>query len=325
MKQPVRRADARIWLSWALALAILAGLLTRSSPSQLVEVARLARLDQLLILVAGACGLWLVLESTSLWTILGPLHRDASGARLSWGAVLSVRARSYLLTPIHWNLGRAGFVYQLERVRDVPMLESSSALLLQQSVDIWLFAGCAGLGLASLPTSPQAPALTQSIAAIFLALSLLFVLLGLLQRTPASPWAPIERIRQSRLAAAFRRTRPRELLRVVLLRGVHCLVFVAVYAWGTAVFGLDLPLAVVLAGVPVIQTVGALPITPAGLGTQQATMLLLFSPYGSESAILAFGLAFVLLQTVLRFAIGLASLLFVWDPAGSPPTAQSRS
>lgn len=325
MKPPGRPAKARIWLSWTLALAILAGLLTRTPPSQLVEVTRLARLDRLLLLMAAACGLWLVIESSSLWTILGPLHRDATDARLSWRTVLAVRARSYLLTPIHWNLGRAGFVYELERARGVPMLASSSALLLQQSVDVWLFAGCAGLGLASLPASTQTLALARSIAAIFLALTLIFALLCLPLRTPMAAWPPIERIRQSRLAAAFRRTRPLELLRVVLLRSVHCLVFVAVYTWGTAAFGLELPLAIVLAGVPLIQTVGALPITPAGLGTQQAMMLFLFSPYGSESSILAFGLAFGLLQTFLRFAIGLASLLFVWDPDRPRALERSRS
>jgi len=297
----------------------------RTPPSQLVEVTRLARTDHLLLLVVVACGVWLILESTSLWTILRPLQRDAGGAGLSWGAVLAVRARSYLFTPIHWNLGRVGFVYELERARGVPMLASSGALLLQQSVDVWLFAGCAGLGLASLPATTRTLALTRSIGAIFLALSLVFGLLFMLRRTPPTAWPPIERVRQSQLAAAFRRTGPRALLRVVLLRSIHCLVFVAVYAWGTTAFGLDLPLAIVLAGVPLIQTVGALPITPAGLGTQQAMMLFLFSPYGSESAILAFGLAFVLLQTVLRFAIGLASLVFVWDPDGSQAAERSRS
>lgn len=325
MKPPGRPASSRIWLSWALALAILAGLLIRTPPSQLVEVTRGARLDRLLLLMVLACGAWLVLESTSLWTILRPLHRDTTDAVLSWRTVLAVRARSYLLTPIHWNLGRAGFVFELERARGVPMLESSGVLLLQQSVDVWLFAGCAGLGLAALPASTRNPVLAGSIAAIFLALSLILGLLFLLLRTSSPPRPLIERIRQSGLAAAFRRTRPRALLRVVLLRSGHCLVFVAAYVWGTAAFGLDLPLAIVLAGVPLIQTVGALPITPAGLGTQQATMLLLFSPYGAESAILAFGLAFVLLQTLLRFAIGLAALLFAWGPTGSRPADRSRS
>ncbi len=325
MKPPGRSADVRIWLSWALALAILAGLLTRTPPAQLVEVARLVRLDRLLLLMAAACGLWLVIESSSLWTILGPLHRDASGARLSWGTILAVRARSYLLTPIHWNLGRAGFVYELMRARDVPMLASSGALLLQQSVDVSLFAGCAALGLAVLPASTQTFALARSIAAILLALSLIFALLFLLRWTSVPVWPPIERIQQSRLAAVFRRMRPRALRRVVLLRSLHCLVFVGVYAWGTTAFGLDLPLSIVLAGIPLIQTVGAFPITPAGLGTQQAMMLFLFSPYGSESAILAFGLAFALLQTCLRFAIGLVSLLVASDPDRPRTLERSRS
>jgi len=321
MQPPGRPPRVRGWLSWALALAILAWLLTRTSLPQLVEVTRGTRLDGLLLLVVGACAAWLVLESASLWTIFQPLHRDAAGAPIPWRILLAARARSYLLTPIHWNLGRAGFVFELERARGAPMLESSSGLLLQQSVDVWLFAGCAGLGLAALPASTPTLVLTRSVAALFLVLSLLFLILMM----PIPLWRPIERIRQSRLAAAFRRTRPGELLRVVLLRSLHCLIFVAVYAWGTAAFGLELPLAILLVGVPLVQTVGALPITPAGLGTQQAMMVFAFSPYGSESAILAFGLAFALLQTFVRFAIGLASLLFVPDSDVARSGARSRS
>jgi uncharacterized membrane protein YbhN (UPF0104 family) len=53
---------------------------------------------------------------------------------------------------------------------------------------------------------------------------------------------------------------------------------------------------------------GALPITPAGLGTQQAAMLFFFAPYGDDASILAFGLTFPVVLLVLRAALGLPYL-----------------
>ena len=51
-----------------------------------------------------------------------------------------------------------------------------------------------------------------------------------------------------------------------------------------------------------------LPITPAGLGTQQATMLYFFARHGNEAAVLAFGLAFPVAVTLGRCLLGLRYL-----------------
>ncbi len=58
--------------------------------------------------------------------------------------------------------------------------------------------------------------------------------------------------------------------------------------------------------------IGALPITPAGLGTTQAALVLLFSPYvplpapgGRAAAILAFALIYYLFGIVSQALMGL--------------------
>ena len=67
-----------------------------------------------------------------------------------------------------------------------------------------------------------------------------------------------------------------------------------------------------LAATPIVQMVGSLPLTPAGLGTQQGAMLHLFGGIGpgatSAPAILAFGFAFPIVLMGMRCAIGLCYL-----------------
>jgi uncharacterized membrane protein YbhN (UPF0104 family) len=61
--------------------------------------------------------------------------------------------------------------------------------------------------------------------------------------------------------------------------------------------------------------IGALPITPAGLGTTQAALVLVFSPYAPfptpevrAAAVLAFGLIYYLLGIVSQALMGLCCL-----------------
>ena len=79
---------------------------------------------------------------------------------------------------------------------------------------------------------------------------------------------------------------------------------------GARAFGIQLPLALAMASVPPIMMAGALPISPAGLGTQAAAMLFFWSDYGDKASIVAFGLVFPIALTVTRCLLG---LLYVRD------------
>jgi uncharacterized membrane protein YbhN (UPF0104 family) len=70
-----------------------------------------------------------------------------------------------------------------------------------------------------------------------------------------------------------------------------------------------------LALTPPVLLAGALPVSPAGLGTMQATQILLFSPFSAaataparEAAVFAFSLAFGLLGLIFQALTGLVCL-----------------
>jgi uncharacterized membrane protein YbhN (UPF0104 family) len=179
-------------------------------------------------------------------------------------------------------------------------------VLFQQTVEACLLAGCASLGVIWLPESPERTTLARSCVAVFLVLASLCAILA----SPAPRWRWLERIRQVRLLRTHRLARPHDFVALALLKGGYYAIFLLVYAVGTRAFGIELAWPLVVTAVPIIQAIGSIPITPAGLGTQQAAMVFFFSGYGTESAIMAFGLAFPIAQTAFRCLIG---LLYVDD------------
>jgi hypothetical protein len=73
-------------------------------------------------------------------------------------------------------------------------------------------------------------------------------------------------------------------------------------------FGLSIPLAPLVAFLPVIFMIAALPITVARLGTTQVAWVYFFGTYGDQPRLLAFSLAAHLTFVVTRALLGLAFL-----------------
>jgi uncharacterized membrane protein YbhN (UPF0104 family) len=99
-------------------------------------------------------------------------------------------------------------------------------------------------------------------------------------------------------------------------------VFITFFWVTLPAFGASVPLAYLAATVPVVLLIGAVPITPAGLGTQQAAMLYFYRPYAPEPALLAFGLLFPIIFTVVRVPL---SLLYMGDLAALRASVRAES
>jgi uncharacterized membrane protein YbhN (UPF0104 family) len=120
------------------------------------------------------------------------------------------------------------------------------------------------------------------------------------------------RLRGAGLFATYRAATVRDLALLVAVRACYFGGFVLFFWFGTQAFHTAVPLAFAMAATPIILVVAALPITPAGLGTQQAAMLYLFEPFGTEAAILAFSLAYPVALIVARLPLG---MLYIRDLA----------
>jgi hypothetical protein len=101
-------------------------------------------------------------------------------------------------------------------------------------------------------------------------------------------------------------------LRAAAGRLPHAVILVLTFWGGLRLWGLPVPWLQGLAVIPVVLFLAALPITPAGLGTFQAGMVLLLSPYvplaapeARAAAVLAFSLVYHFLGLAIQSILGL--------------------
>jgi len=300
---PQKKSPAVVWLKriapWAIAAAIFYYLFNEVPIADAWAAARSARLEVFLPLMMVAVLLWFLIDSAAFAFLFTRFN-----AKLAWAEARSLRGMTYLLTPINWNLGTAAVILHLRSSKRIGALESTSTMVFYQTIDGMVLATCAALGAISLVATPEITSL-RNIAAGFVLVNAVSLAI-FMSSWPRLKW--IVRVRALGIFRSHQAAVPRDVVVLVLMKGVYFSVFVAVYWLGCHSFGIDLPLSLAVAATPAILMAGALPITPAGLGTQQAAMLFFFAPYGDEASILAFGLTFPVALLLFRSLLGLPYL-----------------
>ena len=109
--------------------------------------------------------------------------------------------------------------------------------------------------------------------------------------------------------SSHRQAKPIDFFVLFAIRVAYLAGFVGCFLIGAGTFGVDVPLGLGLASVPVIMVAGALPISPAGLGTQAAAMLFFWSETGDSASIVAYGLVFPVSLMLSRVVLGIPYIL----------------
>jgi uncharacterized membrane protein YbhN (UPF0104 family) len=284
---------------WAVAAAILAFLFQEIPVAAAWEAGQTARLEWFAAGMLTAVTIWFLIESVAYSYLFTRFN-----VPLSWAEARSLRGVTYLLTPINWNAGTAGVILHLRRSKDVSAVDSGSSMLFYGLIDGVVLTSFLLIGAALLPESPEIATLRR-IALGVVCGQLGFIAL-LMLRVPG--WSWLARLRRLAIFRTFREARARDLAWLTLLRCAYFACFVGVFWLGSSTFDIRVPLLVATAATPAILAAGALPITPAGLGTQQAAMLYFFGAYGEPAAILAFGLCFPIALNLGRCLLGLGYL-----------------
>ncbi|MGE3538925.1 MAG: hypothetical protein AB7N91_16020 [Candidatus Tectimicrobiota bacterium] len=202
---------------------------------------------------------------------------------LRYRELLPVRAVTYLVSIINTQLAQGALALYMYRRFHTPLAQISSTvalLILLETTNLILFAT---LGCLAFPGgAPLALLLLPVVlAAIWLlVLGLARDALGRLS----------QRLRGSTLLSSFRRVRLYQCLTILGLKGTVFLLALLVHSQALTFFGIMIPLPRLIALLPVVFLVGALPITVAHLGTSQAAWIFFFSDYASEADLLAYSL-----------------------------------
>lgn len=304
---PTWRDRVKSVVPWFVAAGAIYYVFSRVPFAEAWAEAQSADLGRFLLVIGSAIGTWFLIES-KLYSYLFTRFN----APVDFREGRSLRGMSYLLTPIHWNVGKAAVILRLRQTKDVPLLESTSTVMLYQGVDGMILAGLATFGMTLLPfVVADADDLSEQRSWALLIIVLTIVNLTVLRAN----WPTFKWLTWWRTISIHQAHRKIQLIDVALLlvgKTVYHFIYILVFYFGTQAFGIELPFALVLAATPIIQALGGLPISPMGLGTQQAAMLYFFgSRFGgnaAEAAIVAFGFSFPVALNLGRCMLGLIYL-----------------
>jgi len=299
----LRRRWARRWLPWLAAAGLFAWLLARVPVGALRDALR----DSL------RQGAWLPVVVWALIATVAVLPLDAFATRealaiagLSRGCreILLVRGASYLLGLVSYVAGQGGVGIWLAKSGARAARAAGAMLFLMVSNGIALVL-LAALGLlADLPGERRGLLLWLTAGAIAgIALYLAVIASRVRWLAGRAALAPLF---AAGLAGHLRAAAAR-LPHLVVMAGLQ---WAAFRAWGLAVpfwRGLALMLVVLL--------VGALPVTPSGLGTSQVLQVLLFSPWSPATTaaargadVLALSLVYSVSGLLWQAAVGVVCL-----------------
>ncbi len=299
------RSSAAVFLRraapWVIAASILGYLLATVDLDQVGAAIEETSLPSLVALTAGLIAAMIATDVLALWVAF----REAlPAAKLSAGDVLGARAPSYLLAILNYGAGQGGVVYFLKRNHGVEVAQGVGAVLLTTAAYLLVVALLVGAGLlaGSIPDEPELRWLVIAMAAG------VPVYLAVVALRPA--FLADKSLFQPLFDAGVGGT-----LRVAGARVVYVIVLMAGHWAAMRLFGIDVPLVDALARLPLLFFLGALPISPAGLGTAQAAAVALFSEYapGADAAarqgvVLAYSLSVQVVGMTILAVVGLGFL-----------------
>jgi hypothetical protein len=285
---------ARQLAPWLIGLGIVALILSRIPIAAFREaVSQGNHVALALVSFAVALG---VLLTDAVSTRIG---LAASGVRWGFLWTLALRGASYVLAVVNYAVGQVGLGYYLHR----------AGVSAARSVGITLFlTGTTFAALVLVTTlswgiDGRGGVLWWTLLALCAGLAVYLMLVAAAPSVLArhQPLAPLFDARLSGYAVAIAGRVPHVLM---LTFGV----WFSMRAWGLAI-----PLSLAATTMPGVVIATTLPISPGGLGTAQAAMVVLFAQYAPgatpaarEANILAFGVANFVYSIGAQVVIGLA-------------------
>lgn len=305
-----------------LTLAIFALILQRVPFPRLVDALREADYRTFLALMIPNTLFYFAWDTLVLTVVIRWFH-----APVPYRQLLPVRAASYVVGYFNTNLGRGAMAAYLSRRLHAPLLELGSTVIFLVLTEYTQLVVWAMLGIVGFRAEVTSGLL--AVAAGAAAFWIAFFLYTKLHVTPS--WLIQRAIAPRRwsIFRTFRLATAKRYAQVVLLRAPMFVVALFAHYHAAHAFGIHIPFGQMLAFLPVIFMIAALPITVAHLGSTQAAWIFFFSQYAPAPKLLAFSLAAHLVFASTRAFLGVlwlpvAYLDLVPKPAEAEPSGVSH-
>ena len=302
---------------WLIAAAILFYLFRKMPPAQVAASLKGVHLPAFL---GFGLGYFLVIGTLDTWILSKVLSRFAVPVRFL--ELLPARCVSYLVSLVNYNAGQAGIAFYLKRTKGASLFKTLGSIFFVTIIDLYWVIGLAFLGTflmkveyAGIDVQSWVRRVTYvSLAGLFLHLAFWRGWFGKLlpkaMHFKAGDW-----LRGRHLFQAFHHATLGDYFRIALLRlPIHATI-ISSFWLVVRLGGAEVAFRDIFASVPIVLLMGALPLTPGGLGaTQLATVELLKNhthpPPGIPAAelLLALSLAWMALNYFLKAIAGLLML-----------------
>jgi hypothetical protein len=190
-----------------------------------------------------------VVDATVVWRVVSWFN-----ARVSWTAILPVRASAYIISILNEQVGKGAMALYLNRRHGVPGWEVGSSMLFIMFCELlyltfWASVGYAIAGDELPPQFSMVPWIALGVLALF-AVWLAFF----------RGWiAPGSRLRAQPILKSFREARPLHYVAVAALRSPALLAAVVVYTLALRLFGVQTTFLQMLGVLPVVFFAAAVP------------------------------------------------------------------
>ncbi len=242
---------------------------------------------------------WFALDTLVLMLVMRWFH-----GHIGYTDLLPVRAVDYLVSLLNHKLSQGAMVVYLSRRLGVHLFEIASSILFLDLLQKTHLVVWATVGMFLLAGNiPQAFFLVPVAVGVGWCVFLLYM------RGRLRPLGRYLRPPEWRLFRTFRISPMKRYVQVLLLKAPLLIAAAAVHKWALTSFGIEIPFISLLATLPIIFVVGALPITVAHLGTSQAAWIYFHGNATNSSALLAYSLA-----AHLTFMLGNAGLGLLFLP-----------
>jgi uncharacterized membrane protein YbhN (UPF0104 family) len=224
------------------------------------------------------------------------------GLRPRFSVIFLVRGATYLLSLLNYSLGQGAFGIYLQRA-GVPTSRATGIILFLLVTNFGVLLGMFSLALlaGALPGEGFSglPALAFGLAGVMVA----YLIVVACRPRFLQGW---------KLPAPLLEAGLYGHLRAAVGRIPHVLTLILTLWGGLRLWGIPVPLMQGFLVIPIVLFLLALPITPAGLGTFQAGMVILLSPYvplanpeARAAAVLAFSLVYHFLGIIFQAILAL--------------------
>jgi hypothetical protein len=221
-------------------------------------------------------------------------------APVSYREVLVVRGVTYILALLSYTVGQGAIIYFMNRTRHVPVLRGTAAVLLVMGINVLVLLVLATVGLV---VEPDVPAWLKTVVMVaYAGLTLYIVLVWVKPR-----WLVQRPIFEVLLSAGLRGH-----FRALIVRLPHIATLLLLSWFALASFGIFVPVTKAVLCLPIVFFVVVLPISPQGLGPQEAMWTLFFAAYAPgttdqahRAAILAASLLCRVVANAVQLSIGL--------------------